>query len=125
MPEWDIAAPRLGGAGSGTPAHPNRCLSPEREAQPYRHRENAVLDFSRVAGVVDVRESVRVSRIDPNGLLQIFKCDAIGDSSDSQYCNPAFDKMYDDQLAAQTADERKTILAEMQNLHRAHPGAKW
>ena len=54
--------------------------------------------------------------IDPNGLLQIFKCDAIGDSSDSQYCNPAYDKMYDDQLAAETADERKTILAEMQNL---------
>ena len=54
--------------------------------------------------------------IDPNGLLQIFKCDAIGDSSDSQYCNPEFDKMYDDQLAAATADERKTILAEMQNL---------
>jgi peptide/nickel transport system substrate-binding protein len=54
--------------------------------------------------------------IDPNGLLSIFKCDAIGDSSDSQYCNPAFDKMYDDQLAATTAEERKTILAEMQNL---------
>jgi peptide/nickel transport system substrate-binding protein len=54
--------------------------------------------------------------IDPNGLLQIFECDAIGDSSDSQYCNPAFDKMYDDQLAAPTAEERKTILAEMQNL---------
>jgi ABC-type transport system substrate-binding protein len=54
--------------------------------------------------------------IDPNGLLSIFKCDAIGDSSDSQYCNPEFDKMYDDQLAAQTAEERKTILAEMQNL---------
>ena len=54
--------------------------------------------------------------IDPNGLLQIFKCDAIGDSSDSQYCNPEFDKMYDDQLAAATAEERKTILAEMQNL---------
>ena len=54
--------------------------------------------------------------IDPNGLLAIFKCDAIGDSSDSQYCNPEFDKMYDDQLAAATAEERKTILAEMQNL---------
>jgi peptide/nickel transport system substrate-binding protein len=54
--------------------------------------------------------------IDPNGLLSIFKCDAIGDSSDSQYCNPEFDKMYDDQLAAETAEERKTILAEMQNL---------
>ena len=36
--------------------------------------------------------------VDPNALLQIFKCDAIGSSSDSQYCNPEFDKMYDDQL---------------------------
>ncbi len=54
--------------------------------------------------------------IDPNGLLSIFKCDAIGDSSDSQYCNPEFDKMYEDQLKAPTAEARKAILAEMQNL---------
>jgi peptide/nickel transport system substrate-binding protein len=54
--------------------------------------------------------------VDPNALLQIFKCDAIGSSSDSQYCNPDFDKLYDQQLAAKTADERKTILAQMQNL---------
>ena len=54
--------------------------------------------------------------VDPNGLLQVFKCDAIGSSSDSQYCNPAYDQMYDDQLAATTADARKTILAQMQNL---------
>ena len=54
--------------------------------------------------------------VDPNGLLQVFKCDAIGSSSDSQYCNPAYDKMYDDQLAAPTAEARKAILAEMQNL---------
>ena len=53
---------------------------------------------------------------DPNTLLQIFRCDAIGGSSDSQYCNPAFDKMYDAQNAATTADARKTILAQMQNL---------
>jgi len=53
---------------------------------------------------------------DPNALLQIFRCDAIGSSSDSQYCNPAFDKMYDAQTVAQTAPERKTILAQMQNL---------
>jgi peptide/nickel transport system substrate-binding protein len=53
---------------------------------------------------------------DPNALLQIFRCDAIGSSSDSQYCNPAFDKMYDAQNAAATADARKTILAQMQNL---------
>ncbi len=53
---------------------------------------------------------------DPNALLQIFRCDAIGSSSDSQYCNPEFDAMYDAQTAAATAAERKTILAQMQNL---------
>jgi peptide/nickel transport system substrate-binding protein len=54
--------------------------------------------------------------VDPNGLLQIFECEAIGSSSDSQYCNPAYDQMYKDQLAAPTAEARKTILAQMQNL---------
>ena len=39
-----------------------------------------------------------------------------GRSSDSQYCNPAFDKLYDQQNIATTADARKTILAQMQNL---------
>ena len=54
--------------------------------------------------------------IDPNGLLQIFKCDAIGASSDSQYCNPAYDQMYDEQLKAPDAAARKAILSQMQNL---------
>ena len=54
--------------------------------------------------------------IDPNGLLQIFECSAIGSSSDSQYCNPAYDQMYEDQLKAPTAEARKAILAQMQNL---------
>ena len=54
--------------------------------------------------------------IDPNGLLQIFKCDAIGTSSDSQFCEPAFDQMYADQLKAPNAEARKTILTQMQNL---------
>ena len=53
---------------------------------------------------------------DPNGLLQIFECSAIGSSSDSQYCNPAYDQMYEDQLKAPTAEARKAILAQMQNL---------
>jgi len=53
---------------------------------------------------------------DPNALLQIFRCDAIGSSSDSQYCNPEFDAMYDEQTAATTADARKAILAKLQNL---------
>ena len=38
-------------------------------------------------------------------------------SSDSQYCNPEYDALYDAQTdAATTRSERKTILAEMQNL---------
>ena len=53
---------------------------------------------------------------DPNALLQIFRCDAIGSSSDSQYCNPEFDKMYEAQTAATSAADSKTILAQMQNL---------
>lgn len=54
--------------------------------------------------------------IDPNGLMQIFKCDAIGSSSDSQYCNPEYDDLYEQQLAAPTAEARKAILEQMQNI---------
>ena len=57
-----------------------------------------------------------VGNPDPNALLQVFRCDEIGSGSDSQYCNPAYDKLYDEQNAAQSADVRKTILAQMQNL---------
>lgn len=53
---------------------------------------------------------------DPNALLQIFRCDAIGNTSDSQYCNPAYDALYDQETAAQTADERHGLLAQMQNM---------
>ena len=54
--------------------------------------------------------------VDPNALLQIFKCDAIGSSSDSQYCNPAYDTLYEQQLVAPSADARKQILTQMQNI---------
>lgn len=53
---------------------------------------------------------------DPNALLQIFRCDAIGGTSDSLYCNPEYDKLYDQQLIAKSAADRKAILAKMQNL---------
>lgn len=52
---------------------------------------------------------------DPNALLQIFRCDAIGGSSDSLWCNPRYDELYDQQLAL-GGDERKAVLAEMQQL---------
>src|SRR3974390_382583 len=53
---------------------------------------------------------------DPNALLQIFRCAAIGNTSDSQYCNPAYDQLYDQETAAQTTDARHQILAQMQNM---------
>jgi ABC-type transport system substrate-binding protein len=52
---------------------------------------------------------------DPNALLQIFRCDAIGGTSDSQYCNPEFDKLYDQQLT-EAGDARHATLAKIQNL---------
>ncbi|MEI7742623.1 MAG: ABC transporter substrate-binding protein [Chloroflexota bacterium] len=52
---------------------------------------------------------------DPNALLQIFRCDAIDNTSDSQYCNPEYDKLYDLQLT-QSGAERRDTLAKMQNL---------
>ena len=52
---------------------------------------------------------------DPTALLQIFRCDAIGSTSDSQYCNPEFDRLYDLQ-ATQAGAERLATLTQMQNL---------
>jgi peptide/nickel transport system substrate-binding protein len=53
---------------------------------------------------------------DPNALLQIFECSAIGSSSDSEYCNQQFDDMYKQQNKAPDEATRKQILAQMQNL---------
>jgi peptide/nickel transport system substrate-binding protein len=53
---------------------------------------------------------------DPNALLQVFECSAIGSSSDSEYCNPQYDQLYDQQNKATDKASRKTILAQMQNL---------
>ena len=52
---------------------------------------------------------------DPNALLDIFTCDEIGTTSDSQYCNPAFDALYEQQLT-EAGDARHETLAKMQNL---------
>jgi peptide/nickel transport system substrate-binding protein len=57
-----------------------------------------------------------IGNIDPNGLTSVFKCDAIGSSSDSQYCNPAYDKLYNEQNLAETPEARHAILEQMQNI---------
>jgi peptide/nickel transport system substrate-binding protein len=54
--------------------------------------------------------------IDPGESLSVFTCDSIGNSSDSQYCNPKFDELFTAQYDATTNEERHAILAEAQNL---------
>jgi peptide/nickel transport system substrate-binding protein len=52
---------------------------------------------------------------DPSALLDIFRCEQIGNTSDSQYCNPEYDRLYALQLT-QAGEERAKTLTEMQNL---------
>lgn len=52
---------------------------------------------------------------DPNGLLIIFLCEQIGNLSDSQYCNPEYDRLYELE-STQSGEARKATLAQMQNL---------
>ncbi len=53
---------------------------------------------------------------DPNDSINVFKCDQIGASSDSLWCNQEYDKLYEQQLAAKTPEERKAILDQMQQM---------
>jgi peptide/nickel transport system substrate-binding protein len=53
---------------------------------------------------------------DPNSLLQILTTDAISDSSDSQWSNAEYDKLYTQQNEATTSDERKGYMTQMQQL---------
>jgi peptide/nickel transport system substrate-binding protein len=52
---------------------------------------------------------------DPNGLLIVFKCDEIGNLSDSNFCDPAYDALYAQESKLSGA-ERNAVLATMQNM---------
>jgi len=54
--------------------------------------------------------------VDPNSLLEIFTCDQIGNSSDSNYCNPAYDKLFIQQNEATTPEARKALMDQMQEI---------
>jgi peptide/nickel transport system substrate-binding protein len=54
--------------------------------------------------------------VDPNSLLEIFNCSSIGSTSDSMYCNPRYDELFDLQNKATSDDERKGYMAEMQQM---------
>jgi len=54
--------------------------------------------------------------VEPNTLLQIFLCDQIGSSSDSLYCNKAYDDLYNQQNVATDDLARKAIIDQMQQM---------
>ncbi|HET7703170.1 MAG TPA: ABC transporter substrate-binding protein [Candidatus Limnocylindrales bacterium] len=53
---------------------------------------------------------------DPNSLLNFFRSEEIGGSSDSYYNSPRYDELFLQQRAEKDEAKRKAILAEMQNL---------
>lgn len=53
---------------------------------------------------------------DPNSLLNFFRTEEIGGSSDSFYSNPRYDELFLLQRAEGDEAKRKALLAEMQNL---------
>jgi peptide/nickel transport system substrate-binding protein len=54
--------------------------------------------------------------VDPNSLLEIFTCDQIGNTSDSLYCNPAYDTLFKQQNEAATPEARKGFMDQMQEI---------
>jgi ABC-type dipeptide transport system, periplasmic component len=52
---------------------------------------------------------------DPNALLAVFRCDEIGNLSDSNFCDPAYDSLYD-QESKLSGPERNAVLSTMQNM---------
>ena len=54
--------------------------------------------------------------VDPNSLLEILTCGAIGTTSDSFFCDQRYDELFELQNLAVTDEERKAHLAEMQQI---------
>ena len=52
----------------------------------------------------------------PDVAAEIFTSDAIGNSSDSLYCNPAYDELFDSSSRRPTTTQRKAIIDEMQQI---------
>ena len=55
-----------------------------------------------------------VPLIDPDFILSVLTCGSYNAWSDTGYCDPAYDKMYDDQTKAVDSAKRHQIIAQMQ-----------
>jgi peptide/nickel transport system substrate-binding protein len=81
-----------------------------------------------LAGNYDLFEWGWYPNPDPNYILDIFTCEqrppdaSTYRNSDSYYCNPDYDKMYDEQQTATDATQRADIVHQMQSiLYRDEP----
>ena len=57
-----------------------------------------------------------VGYIDPDFMLSVVLCDQWGGWSDTAYCNPDYDKLYNEQGVTLDIEERKEIIWEMQEI---------
>ena len=63
-----------------------------------------------------------VGYLDPDFVLSVVMCDQWGGWSDTAYCNPEYDKLYDEQGGTADQEARKEIVWEMQDiLYRDKP----
>ncbi len=53
---------------------------------------------------------------DPDFILSVLTCDQYGNWNDTGYCNPAYDKLYEEQRAAVNPQDRQKIVYQMQEL---------
>jgi peptide/nickel transport system substrate-binding protein len=57
-----------------------------------------------------------VPLIDPDFMLSVLTCDQFGGWNDSGYCNPEYDRLYQQQGVTLDEDERRDIVWEMQEM---------
>jgi peptide/nickel transport system substrate-binding protein len=57
-----------------------------------------------------------VGYIDPDFMLSVLLCNQLGGWSDTGYCNPEYDKLYDEQGITLDTEKRKAIVWEMQDI---------
>jgi peptide/nickel transport system substrate-binding protein len=63
-----------------------------------------------------------VGYLDPDFVLSVVKCDQWGGWSDTAYCNPEYDELYEEQGGTADQEARKEIVWEMQDiLYRDKP----
>jgi len=63
-----------------------------------------------------------IPNIDPDFILSVLGCNQYGSWSDTAYCNPAYDKLYQEQGVAVNPQKRLQVVDQMQQIiYNARP----